>query len=160
MTVSDGTGSNFWQEKSCGGSLRKYTSTQVVNLSALAMLASITSFILRCFQLGETNGAGATASWSWRETTPPSRYPVTLSHHKCHLLIQTQRLEDLAAQSKCIGRCGQCVSRWLGDQTIEQYIGYEAMRFEDLTRNLLRMRILWTQNTESPVPNFLVQAWP
>ena len=52
---------------------------QVVDLSALAMLASITSFILHCFQLGETNGAGGTAGWIWWETTPPSRYSVTLT---------------------------------------------------------------------------------
>ena len=68
MIVSGGAGS-FAQgpisdeknrEKSRGGSLRKCTSTQVVYLSALAMLASITGFILRCFQLGESNGAVAT----------------------------------------------------------------------------------------------------
>ena len=65
MTVSDGAGclmlGQISDEKLHGGSLRKYASTQVLDLFALAMLASITSFLLRCFQLGETNGAGTTA---------------------------------------------------------------------------------------------------
>ena len=41
--------SDFWNEKFCGGSLHKFTPMWVVDLSALAMLASITGFILRCF---------------------------------------------------------------------------------------------------------------
>ena len=65
--------SDFWQEKSRGGSPLKEGSMQVVDLSALAMLASITNFILRCFQFEKTNGAGA--GWSWWETTPPQGIP-------------------------------------------------------------------------------------
>ena len=66
MTVSDSAGS-FTQvqvsnEKNyvvaCG--LRKCMSTQVVDLSTLAMLASVTGFIPHCFQLRESNGAVAT----------------------------------------------------------------------------------------------------
>ena len=65
VTVSDSAGSlvqgQISDEKIGGGNLRKYASTQVVDLSALSMLASINGFILRCFQLGGTNGAEATA---------------------------------------------------------------------------------------------------
>ena len=75
------TRSDFWWGKSHGGSLCKCMSMQVVDLSALAMLASITGFILRCFQLKESNSAVATGGWSWWETTHPTQHPVTLSHH-------------------------------------------------------------------------------
>ena len=42
---------------SCGGSLRKFTSVWVMDLSALEMLASITGFTLFCFQYEECNDA-------------------------------------------------------------------------------------------------------
>ena len=64
--------SYFWQEKSCCGSPCKFTSTWVVDLSALALFASITCFILCCFQRGECKGAVATSGWSWREYQAPT----------------------------------------------------------------------------------------
>ena len=71
--------SDFWWEKSRGGSLRKFTSMWVVGLSALTTFASIAGFILPCFQHGECNGTVATGGWSWREKHAPPRYPITLS---------------------------------------------------------------------------------
>ena len=57
--------SDFWWEKSCGGRLHKFTSVWVGNLSALAILASITGTTLFCVQRGECNGAVATGNWTW-----------------------------------------------------------------------------------------------
>ena len=59
--------SDFWGEKLHGGSLRRFTSTWVVDLCALAMLASMTGFILHCFQHRECSGAVTTCGWSWRK---------------------------------------------------------------------------------------------
>ena len=56
--------SDFGREKLCGGSLRKFTSTRVVDLSALALFASTTDFILRCFSTGSATAVeveGATS---------------------------------------------------------------------------------------------------
>ena len=68
--------SDFWWEKLRGGGLCKFTSMWVVDLSALAMLASIIGFILRCFQRGECSGAVTTSSWSWQEN-----HASTISHN-------------------------------------------------------------------------------
>ena len=67
--------SDFWREESHSGNLRKFKSTWVVDLSALAMFASITGFILRSFQCRERNVALATNGWSWRENHALHRNP-------------------------------------------------------------------------------------
>ena len=70
--------SDFWQEELHASSFHNFTSTWDVNLSALAVLASITGFIVRCFHHGECNGAVATRSWSWQKNNPPPQNLVTL----------------------------------------------------------------------------------
>ena len=58
--------SDFLREIMHSRRLHKFTSTWVVDHSALAMFASITGFIiLHCFQCGEYNSAVATSGWSW-----------------------------------------------------------------------------------------------
>ena len=60
-----------------GGSLRRYTSTQVVDLFTLAMHASITGFILRCFQLRESSSAVLLEVEVEQKPRTHTRYPVT-----------------------------------------------------------------------------------
>ena len=66
-TLSNGTGSlhkvRFLMRKVRGGSLCKFTSVWIVDLSAPAMLASVTGFILFCFQRRECSSA--VGGWIW-----------------------------------------------------------------------------------------------
>ena len=73
--------SDFWREKLRGGSLRKYASTQVVDLFALAILASITSFILCCFSARGDQWCKSYCRSKLTGNHTPSQYPypVTLS---------------------------------------------------------------------------------